>query len=231
MVTIHGGLKLGKSLNNYVSLKELRSGRIDDSDRRANVNLSKAYDPLVVRQLLLVSHYRSPIDLSDEALQAAESGYHTLRDAVTAVRNALPAARPGDAEPAVAEKVKDVEGRFTEAMNDDFNAAIAMSTMFDLARIAHAAVESDAAQGTLSLIAETFRKLGGEVLGIVTDRMTEAAGDGGETLDQVMKLVIDLRADARKSKDFATADRIRGALTEAGLTLEDRPDATVWKRG
>jgi cysteinyl-tRNA synthetase len=229
MVTIHGGQKMGKSLNNYVSLKELFSGRIDDPERKANVNLSKPYGPMVVRHLLLVSHYRSPIDLSDEALQAAESGYHKLRDAVAAVRDAMGSARPGEADAGVAEKAKEIEARFTEAMNDDFNTAIAMATMFDLVKVANAAVESGATQGTLSLIDETFRVLGGDVLGIVTDRMTEAA-DGGETLDGVMRLIIELRADARRSKNFATADRIRDGLTEAGVILEDRPDGTVWKR-
>ncbi|UCG34461.1 MAG: cysteine--tRNA ligase [Phycisphaerales bacterium] len=229
MVTIHGGQKMGKSLNNYVSLKELFSGQIDDPQRKANVSLSKPYDPMVVRQLLLVSHYRSPIDLSDEALQAAESGYHKLRDAVAAVRGAMGSARPGEADAGVAEKAKDIEARFAEAMNDDFNTAIAMATMFDLVKVANAAVESGATQGALSLIDETFRVLGGDVLGIVTDRMTEAA-DGGETLDGVMRLVIELRADARRNKDFAAADRIRDGLTDAGIVLEDRPDGTVWKR-
>ena len=93
MCTLNGQ-KMGKSLNNYVSLKELFSGQIDDPQRKANVNLSKPYDPMVVRHLLLVSHYRSPIDLSDEALQAAESGYHKLRDAVAAVRGSMGSARP-----------------------------------------------------------------------------------------------------------------------------------------
>jgi cysteinyl-tRNA synthetase len=230
MVTINGGQKMGKSLNNFVSLKELFSGRIGDPDRKANVSLTKPYDPMVVRQLLLVSHYRSPIDLSNEALQAAESGYHKLRDAVVAVRGALGTAKPGDADAKVAEKVADVEARFTEAMNDDFNTAIAIACLFDLAKIAHAALGSGAAKGTLELIDERFRVLGGDVLGLVTDKMTERAGDGGETLDAVMRLVIDLRAEARKAKDFATADKIREALKDADLTLEDRSDGTVWKR-
>jgi cysteinyl-tRNA synthetase len=230
MVTIHGGQKMGKSLNNYVSLKELFSGQIDDPQRKANVNLSKPYDPMVVRHLLLVSHYRSPIDLSDEALQAAESGYHKLRDAVAAVRGATASAKPGEADAGAAERAKDIEARFTEAMNDDFNTAVAMASMFDLAKVANTAVESGATQGTLRLIDEKFRVLGGDVLGIVTDRMTEAA-DGGETLDGVMKLIIELRADARRNKDFAAADRIRDELKAAGVILEDRPDGTVWKRG
>lgn len=231
MVTINGGQKMGKSLNNYISLKELFEGRIDDAGRETNVKITKPYDPMVVRQLLLVSHYRSPIDLSNDALQAAQSGYNKLRDAVVAVRGALKSARPGDADPEVVEKVKDVETRFVEAMNDDFNSAIAMATMFDLARIAHPAVETDATQGTLALIDEKFRILGGDVLGIVTDRMTaDADGDGGATLDAVMQLVIDLRADARKNKDFTAADKIRDALAAAKLILEDRPDGTAWKR-
>ena len=141
-------------------------------------------------------------------------------------------AKTGDPDPQVAEKVQDVEARFTDAMNDDFNAAVAMATLFDLARIAHAAVEAGANQGTLSLIDENFRVLGGDILGIVTDRMAaDAYGDGGETLDAVMQLVMDLRERARKNKDFAAADQIRDALTAANITLEDRPDGTAWKRG
>ncbi len=232
MVTINGGQKMGKSLNNYISLKELFNGKIEDPDREANVKLTKPFDPMVVRHLLLVSHYRSPIDLSNDALRAAESGYYKLRDAVVAVREALSSASPGDPDPKIAEKVMDVEARFIAAMNDDFNAAVAMATLFDLVRIAHAAVEAGARQGTLTQIDEKFRVLGGDVLGIVTDHMTaDASGDGGETLDAVMQLVMDLRKNARANKDFASADQIRDALNAANITLEDRPDGTAWKRG
>jgi cysteinyl-tRNA synthetase len=222
---------MGKSLNNYVSLKELFSGRIEDPQRAANVKLSKAYSPMVVRQLLLVSHYRSPIDLSDEALLAAESGYNKLRDAVLAVRGALASAPAGAADPQIAARVDEVETRFAEAMNDDFNTARAMASLFELVKVAGAAVSEGATRGGLERIDAAFRTLGGDVLGIITDDIGAEAGGADESLDSVMKLVIELRAAARKGKDFGTADRIRQALTEAGISLEDRTDGTVWKRG
>ncbi len=231
MVTINGGQKMGKSLNNYVSLKELFSGRIEDPQRAANVKLSKAYGPMVVRQLLLVSHYRSPIDLSDEALLAAESGYNKLREAVLAVRGALASAPAGAADSQLAARVDEVETRFAEAMNDDFNTARAMASLFELVKVAGAAVAAGATRGGLERIDGAFRTLGGDVLGIITDDIGAVAAGADESLDSVMKLVIELRAAARKNKDFGTADRIRQALTEAGIALEDRADGTVWKRG
>jgi len=232
MVTINGGQKMGKSLNNYVSLKELFGGRIEDPDRRANVRLSKAYEPMVVRHLLLTSHYRSPIDLSDEALAAAESGYAKLREAVVAVREALPHA-PQGAVPETARAAREqVRTRFEEAMDDDFNTAAAMACLFDLARLAQSVLSESPSKSLLAEIDATFRLLGGDILGVVSPAMQRPEElAAAASIEPLMKLIIDLRSHARTAKDFAAADRIRQAVAAAGFVLEDRPDGTAWRRG
>lgn len=231
MVTINGGQKMGKSLNNYVSLKEIFSGRIEDADRAANVSLSKAYDPMVVRHLLLTTHYRSPFDLSDDALQAAESGYTKLRDAVAAVREAMAQAADGDVPEKVQSGVAGVRARFEEVMDDDFNTASAIASLFDLVKLANITLAEGATKGALAAIDETFTTLGGDVLGLLPAHLSGAASSaGGDLVQPLMDLIIELRANARSNKDFTTADRIRDRLDDTGLVLEDKPDGTIWKR-
>lgn len=222
MVTVDG-TKMGKSLGNFITLKQLFGG---DHEK-----LSSAYDPLVVRQFILNSHYRGPLDFSDEALKAAESGSRRLREAVLAVREAAASAPDGDVSPGVREMLDKTRSTFEEAMNDDFNTAGALSAIFELVRQANTAITKGVTQGDAVAIDETFRRLGGDVLGIVRDRYAEEGAGGGELLAPVIQILIDMRAEARKGKNFELADQIRDRLAAAGVTLEDKPDGTAWRRG
>jgi len=221
MLTVDG-TKMGKSLGNFITLKQLFAG---DHER-----MSKAYEPLVVRQFILSGHYRNPIDFSDEALGAAESGSRRLREAVLAVREAVQHAPEGEASEPITRMIERARADFESAMNDDFNTAGALSAIFDLVKQANTVLGGGMTREDALAIDAAFRRLGGDVLGLVLDRYPEEGAGGGELLAPVMQMLIDLRADARKTKNFELADTIRDRLTASGITLEDKPDGTAWRR-
>ena len=221
MVTVDGQ-KMGKSLGNFITLKQLFTG---DHPR-----LQKAFDPLVVRQFVLTSHYRSPQDFSNEALIAAESGFEKLRAAVTLARDAARDANEGSPAPAIAARLQEIRAGFEKAMDDDFNTAVAMSMLFDLVRDVHAWSAAGVSPESWRAVVDVFDTLGGDVLGIVPKKYSRDAGPSKDLLDPVVRLCIELRAEARKARNFAQADGIRARLLAAGIQLEDRPDGTGWRR-
>lgn len=221
MVTV-SGQKMGKSLCNFITLKQVFSGD--------HPQLSKAYDPLVVRQLILNSHYRSNLDFSGDALDAAESGYKKLRDAVlTARKAARGASENGAPAAAVAERLDETRNEFERAMNEDFNTAEALGSLFLLCRDVQRWADEGISAADWSAVAATFTRLGGDVLGIVPDSYAEGAGESSDGLDRVLQMVINLRKQARVEKNFALADQIRDDLTAAGILLEDGSEGTRWR--
>jgi cysteinyl-tRNA synthetase len=226
MVTVDGQ-KMGKSLGNFIMLKEI----FDVCREPRHERLSRKYDPLAVRQLILQSHYRSPIDFSDAALTAAQSGYDRIKEAVLAVRKAAKTAPAGAVDADVHKQLDTQREKFEAAMNDDLNTSVALSVIFEMVKLANQTVSGGkASQATLEAIDEQFRKLGGDVLGVVKDEYEAAAGADDELLDHLIGLMIEQRQNARKNKDFATADRVRNKLTEFGIVLEDSPQGTTWRR-
>jgi cysteinyl-tRNA synthetase len=222
MVTVDGQ-KMGKSLGNFINLKQVFAG---DHER-----LSRGYDPLAVRQLLLNSHYRSPMDFSDAALFAAQSGLDKITQAVKTVRKAMVKAPAGELDNGVQKEIEHLTSRFKEAMNDDLNTAIALSVIFDITRLAGRILETPGTTAkTLAAVDDLFRELGGNVLGIVKDEYAETGAADEPLLDYLMQNAIVARADARKNKDFAKADEIRKKLEELDVTLEDGPQGTIWRR-
>lgn len=221
MVTVDGQ-KMGKSLGNSITARQLFTG--------GHPRLQKGFDPLAVRQFVLSSHYRSPQDFSNDALIAAESGFEKLRTAVTAARNAARGAREAAADPAVAARLAEIKGRFEKAMDDDFNTAIALSTLFELARDVAGWQSQGLRPEAWRAVSDTFDRLGGDVLGIVPKHYAQDAGPAADALDPVVQLCIEMRAEAKKAKNFQYADRIRDRLKAAGILLEDRPEGTTWRR-
>ena len=222
MVTVDGQ-KMGKSLNNFITLKQVFSG--------THERLARHYEPLAVRQLILNSHYRSPLDFSDAALFAAQSGYEKITETVKAVRKKLTQVQSGQEDKKTSEELKELKEKFEAAMNDDLNTSIALSVIFELVRLANKLLEDkNTTSETLNVVNELFGRLGGDVLGIVPDEYPQAnAGD--ETLvENLIGMMIEQRNDARRQKDFATSDGIRDKLNEMGVILEDKPEGTQWRR-
>ena len=221
MVTVDGQ-KMGKSLNNFITLKQAFSG--------THERLTRYYDPLAIRQLLLNSHYRSPLDFSDAALFAAQSGYGKITETVKAVRKRLNTAKEGSIDEKIAVQLKQMREKFEAAMNDDLNTSVALSVMFELVRLAQKLLEdSRTTQGTLNIINVLFDRLGGDCLGIVKEEYLQTGSADDELMDKLVNVLIEQRNEARKNRDFAKGDEIRAKLDEMGILLEDKPDMTTWR--
>jgi cysteinyl-tRNA synthetase len=207
------GVKMSKSLGNVLTIKDAL----------------KKYRPEALRFFILSSHYRSPIDFSDEALTAASRGWERLTAPALAVRERLKAPAPEGSDAALADELAGFKARFGEAMDDDFNAPAAVAGLFELSRLVNSLLnaERQPARGTLEAVDTLYRELGGQVLGIVPER--GAAGASAEREAALIRLLVDMRAEARQRKDFATSDAIRQRLAEAGVLLEDGKDGTTWK--
>jgi len=221
MVTVDGH-KMGKSLNNFITLKQAFSG--------SHERLTRNYDPLAVRQLILNSHYRSPLDFSDAALFAAQSGYGKITETVKAVRKRMDTAKEGTIDEKIAEQLKLMREKFEAAMNDDLNTSVALSVMFELVRLAQKLLEdSRTTQGTLNLVDVLFDRLGGDCLGIVKEEYQQTGPADDELMDKLVNVLIEQRNEARKNRDFTKGDEIRAKLDEMGILLEDKPDMTTWR--
>ena len=222
MVTVDGK-KMGKSLNNFITLKQAFSG--------AHERLTRGYDPLAVRQLILNSHYRSPLDFSDAALFAAQSGYEKITETVKAVRKRMDAAGEGKADEKVSEQLEQLKEKFEAAMNDDLNTSIALSVIFELVRLSKELLEDGGTRPqSFNAVDDLFSRLGGDCLGIVKDQYPQTGAVDDELVDNLVQSFIVHRNEARKNKEFAVADAIRDKLDEIGIVLEDKPEGTVWRR-
>lgn len=221
MVTVDGQ-KMGKSLGNFITLKQVFTGQHE--------RLTRAYEPLEVRQLVLNSHYRSPLDFSDAALFAAHSGHQKISEAVRNLRKQIETAPQGEADAAVLAQLDQAKAKFEQAMNDDLNTSVALSVLFDLVRLTGGVLENKkSTKETLAAINQAFIELGGAVLGVVTDEAAGAAAIDEAAIDKLAHLFIEQRTEAKKAKDFARADAIRAKLDEAGIVLEDTREGTKWR--
>jgi len=229
MVTVEGQ-KMGKSLNNFITLKQAFTGEHE--------RLSRAYEPLAIRQLVLNSHYRSPLDFSDAALHAAQSGYDKIRQTVINVRQKVSQLPEGKPNKQVQAQIADLTKKFEEAMNDDLNTSIALSVIFDLVRLANSELENPkTTQDTLKEIDSLFTKLGGDCLGIVKeeyitnldDEMIKKLVDGMNEVRQTIRKEAALSSRSRYSF-YDAADDIRKKFDEAGIIIEDTPQGPKWRR-
>ena len=221
MVTVDGQ-KMGKSLNNFINLKQVFAG--------AHERLTRAYDPMAVRQLVLNSHYRSPLDFSDAALHAAQSGYDKITAGVKAVRKAIGRAKEGNSDKQIEKELQSLKEKFEVAMNDDFNTSVAISVLFEMVRLSNRLIEdNNVTKSTLVKVDDLFGLLGGDVLGIVQEVYPEDTATDEKLTGELIELLIEQRTQARKNKDFATADAIRDRLNKAGVVLEDKPGQTDWR--
>jgi len=226
MVTVDGQ-KMGKSLGNFITLKQV----FTDSPEPKHEKLSRKYDPLAARQLILNSHYRSPIDFSDAALSAAQSGYDKIVGAVIEVRQKWNSAPSGEVDPKIAAELGQLRQKFEHAMSDDLNTAVALSIMFEIVRLANGLLaRSDVTKETLHEIDTAFRRLGGDVLGIVKETYASSQITAAEyqRFSNVVDRLVEERQKARQQKNFAAADAIRNAIS-AEIVLEDTPEGTKWR--
>jgi len=209
-------------------------------------NLLERHRPEAIRMLLLSTHYRSPIHFGEEALSESARAMEAFERLFARCQRVtglsfytlpLQHRRQGNATVAAAGvETQALREKFLAAMDDDFNTAVGIATLFDFVRVVNKHIDqqglekspSDVARTLLDAMLLVLRELTG-ILGLFVKEpeATRSSADQA-TVGKLMELVIEIRARARAGKDFATADLVRAKLTEAGITLEDRPDGTHW---
>jgi cysteinyl-tRNA synthetase len=217
MITINGK-KMGKSYGNVIRLTEMFSGN--------HPLLQQAYSPMTIRFFILQTHYRSTLDFSNEALQAAEKGLKRLWEAHELLKK-LPADDSVAADAALDDKVRNQLRSLDEFMNDDFNTAKVLATLFDLVPVINSIKTGHIAPGALSFATiDLTRKYYTDYLENILGLKSEFA-DEDHKLTGVVELLMDIRRDARTRKDYATSDKIRNQLLQLGIILKDEKDGGV----
>jgi cysteinyl-tRNA synthetase len=207
------GVKMSKSLGNTLTINDAL----------------KRWPPEAIRAFILSSHYASPVDFSDEAIDGAFRGLRRLWGAVRLARQQMLDAPQEQADAGLLAMLEEFRSAFVDKMNDDFNAPGGLATLQELTRQVNTLLnmEGTHSRATLQAIVDLYGELGGDVLGIVPSE-----ADRGASMEReagLVHLLIELRAEARANKDWATSDKIRDQLAELGIGLEDRPEGTSWR--
>ena len=218
MVTVEGQ-KMGKSLGNFVTLKDA----------------FKKFSPLTIRFFVLNTHYSSPINYSDEALEAADTGLERLLNTIRSLRERMESSSGTEGQEIWKTKLEDYKNTFEEAMNEDFNTAEALAVLFNLSKEVNGllSMDEDASEGVLSEIDSFYKTYGGDVLGIINEKTVSHDSDGAGVYkmeDDLIKTLIDTRNDLRDSKQWELADKVRDRLSELGIIIEDKKDKVAWRK-
>lgn len=211
MITVDGK-KMGKSLGNFINLEEFFTGK--------HKKLERAYSPMTIRFFILQAHYRSTIDFSNDALQAAEKGFTKLMSAMATLAQ-LKAAENSTYD------VNELEQMCYTAMDDDFNTPILIAHLFDGVRIINSVKDGKENLTTADLdkLKSIFKTFVTDILGLVAGEKSS----GNDLTAELMQLVLKLRANAKANKDFDSADLIRDELNKAGIEIKDSREGSVWE--
>ena len=214
MITINGQ-KMGKSLGNFITLEELFTG--------SHRLLAQAYSPMTIRFFVLQAHYRSTLDFSNEALQAAEKGLDRLMKGVETLGKLRPSAA-STVDPA------ELERRCREAMDDDLNSPMVISALFDWVRTINQLAEGQQriSEEDLERLRATVHRYVFDILGL-RDEKAAGAATGRDYVTPLVEMLLAMRLQAKADKDWAASDRIRGGLAAAGIRVKDRKDGSDWE--
>ena len=209
MLTLNGK-KMSKSTGNSILPHELFSGD--------NKFMDKPFDPMTVRFFMMQAHYRSTLDFTSEALLASEKGHTRLQEAMSS----LAILQTGESS---TKKVQEYIDSFYDAMNDDFNTPVLIANLFEVVKYINSIQDGKASisKTDLNLLRNEMNAFVTGVLGLSIDTPEE-----DNKLEPIMKLVLDLRQEARENKDWSTSDKIRDGLAKAGITVKDSKDGSTW---
>ena len=216
MITI-AGKKMGKSYNNFITLDEFFTGN--------HPLLEQAYTPMTIRFFILQAHYRSTVDFSNEALQAAKKGLDRLLQAIKEL-DRIEASKDGAVK---MDFVEDLKQKCYEALNDDLNSPILISHLFDACRVINQIVDKKQtiAADALDALRTLFHTFAFDILGLTSeaDGNAEREAAFGKAID----LLLDIRATAKANKDWATSDKVRNELAALGFEVKDTKDGATWR--
>ena len=212
MITINGQ-KMARSLGNFITLDQMFSGHHPD--------LVQAYSPMTIRFFILQAHYRSVVDFSNEALQAAEKGLQKLHKAIDTLKKIKPSSASSSVD------IDGLKKKCHDSLNDDLNSAETLSHLFEGVRIINLLVDGSETitAADLEKLAELFHVFVFDILGL---KKEAPKGDEKLTSD-LMKIIIDARQEAKSKKDWATSDKIRDDLKNAGVILKDTKEGASWE--
>jgi cysteinyl-tRNA synthetase len=206
------GEEMHKSLGNFVTL--------DQAFTR--------WDPMVIRFFVLLSHYRGPIDFTEDAIEAAAKGLERLTNLWQDLLGRSPAAADGPISTQVAELVERTRQTFEESMNDDFNTPGAVAALFDMTREVNSLLSSETlSRECLLAISDLLQRTVGDVLGITLPQ--QQAQMGADLTNGLVALLVETRTKLRQAKQWSLADDVRKRLTDLGVDLRDGADGTSWK--
>lgn len=211
MLTVNG-TRMSKSAGNGFLPGELFTGN--------HPLLKKGYSPMTVKFFMLQAHYRSTLDFSNEALDAAEKGFRRLMNAMQLLSK-ITASEEGTVS------VDELRQKCEQAMNDDFNSPVAIAELFEAVRIINTLND-----GGLKITADELEKLKSLMNDFVFDILGLKDEDkSGDELNDVLEMIIAIRKEAKENKDYATSDQIRIGLQQIGIQLKDSKDGTTWTKG
>lgn len=211
MITINGQ-KMGKSLGNFINLDDLFTGN--------NKLLEQAYSPMTIRFFVLMAQYRSTLDFSNEGLKAAEKGLKKLQNAGQLL-NYLKTSSSSTSN------IQDLSKACFDAMNDDMNTAIVIANLFEAVRIINSvyAGSETISEKDLTELKKLFKEFTVDILGLKNEEVA-----GGTEIKDLMSLLVNIRDEAKKKKDFPTSDKIRDELNSIGFKIKDEKDGTTWTK-
>ena len=215
MITI-AGKKMGKSYNNFITLEQFYTGQ--------HPLLSKPFSGMVIRFFILQAHYRSTVDFSSEALEAAEKGLQRINEAYARLLKIQPAA-------ASTIDVKGLRERCEEAMSDDLQSATVISHLFDSAKAINTVADGKAtlSKEDLDELKDAWKTFAIDILGLRLEAdNAAAAGQNVEAYKGAVDMLLNMRLEAKRNKDFATSDKIRNELTALGFSIKDGKDSFEW---
>lgn len=212
MITIDGQ-KMARSLNNFITLRELFTGQ--------HPKLDRAYSPMNIRFFILQAHYRSTLDFSNDALQASEKGMQRLLKALENL-DQLQHAKTSSFD------ISPIMKNCYDALNDDMNTPIAVAQLFEGVRYVN--LLQDGSENLNKEDLTTFRSFMHRVSEDILGLKQEDRNGESELAEKLMQLIIDLRLNAREHKDYATSDAIRDKLAAIGIALKDGKEGTSWEK-
>lgn len=210
MLTMNGQ-RMSKSTGNYILPMQLVNGENDFFE--------KPFHPAVVRFCFLQAHYRSVLDISNDAMLASEKGYNRLVEALKTLETITP-------KKTSTVNIDELETKLYTAMDDDFNTPILIAHLFDAVKMINSIKDSFE-----NITAEDLERLKAIMNGFVHDVLgldTEAANESSDKLDSVVKMLIEMRNQARVDKNWALSDQIRDQLSALGIQLKDGADGTTF---
>ncbi len=210
MITLNGQ-KMGKSLGNAMSLFDFFAGN--------HSLLQQPYSPMTIRFFILQAHYRSTLDFSNEALQAAEKGLKRLLSAIKAI-DKLPVSEKSTSN------IAELRQKCYDAMNDDFNSPIAIAQLFEGSKIINSV--KDKKEFITAVDLEILKKTMNDFVFDIFGLKEEESGGKNELVDELMKTILTLRQKARENKDYATSDLIRDHLAKLKINVKDTKEGAEW---